>query len=77
MNDDNRDQDKHPPKLGFMDILKSTLAGALGVQSNKNRERDFKHGSIKVYALAGLIFTVAFIATVVIVVKIVLRNAGM
>ena len=77
MNDDNRDQDKSRQKLGFLDILKSTLAGALGVQSNKNRERDFNHGSIKVYAIAGVIFTVVFITTVVIVVKIVLRNAGM
>lgn len=77
MNDNNQDQGKQPQKLGFMDILKSTLAGALGVQSNKNRERDFNHGSIKVYAIAGLIFTVVFITTVVIVVKIVLRNAGM
>lgn len=65
------------PKLGFAHILKSTLAGALGVQSNKNREQDFTKGSIKVYAVAGVIFTVLFIAVVITVVKIVLHNAGM
>ena len=77
MNDNNRDREDQPEKLGIVDVLKSTLAGALGVQSNKNRERDFKHGSIKVYAVAGVIFTVVFIVVVVTVVKLVLRSAGM
>ena len=64
-------------KPGFVDIVKSTLAAALGVQSNKNRERDFKHGSIKTFAIAGVIFTVIFIAVVITVVKLVLKSAGM
>ncbi len=62
---------------GVWDIVKSTLAGALGVQSSKNRERDFKHGSIKVFIAAGVIFTLIFIAVVITVVKLVLRSAGM
>ncbi len=66
-----------PEKPGLRQVLASTLAAALGVQSNKNRERDFKHGNIKVYALAGVIFTVLFICTVVLVVKLVLRSAGL
>lgn len=69
---DNHQEKKH----GFMDVLKSTLAAALGVQSNKNRERDFTHGSIKTFAIAGVIFTVVFIAAVIMVVKLVLKNAG-
>lgn len=64
-------------KPGLREVIASTLAAALGVQSNKNRERDFKHGSIKVYALAGVIFTALFIATVILVVKLVLKSAGM
>ena len=67
------DQDQKP---GFIDVIKSTLAAALGVQSNKNRERDFKHGSIKTFAIAGVIFTVVFIAVVITVVKLVLKSAG-
>jgi hypothetical protein len=68
------DADNRP---GFSQVLKSTLAAALGVQSNKNRERDFKHGSIKVFAIAGTLFTVIFIAVIILVVKLVLRSAGM
>lgn len=71
-----RESDQTGKKPGFREVLSSTLAGALGVQSSKNRERDFKHGNIKVFAVAGLIFTVLFIITVVGVVKLVLHFAG-
>ncbi len=74
-NDKNEHREEGKP--GFWDIVKSTLAAALGVQSNKNRERDFKHGSIKAFAIAGIIFTVIFIAVVVTVVKLVVSSAGL
>lgn len=63
-----------PPSL--LDIVKSTLAAAVGVQSNKNRERDFTHGNIKVYVIAGMIFTLLFLATVITIVHLVLRRPG-
>lgn len=69
-------EDHQEQKPGFMDVLKSTLAAALGVQSTKNRERDFTHGNIKTFAIAGVIFTVIFIAAIVTVVKLVLKSAG-
>ena len=52
------------------------LAAGLGVQSSKNRERDFKQGRAGVFIAAGLIFTLLFIATVVTIVKLVLKGAG-
>jgi len=64
-------------KPSFWQIVFSTLAAFLGVQSNKNRERDFKYGNIYVYIVSGLIFTIMFIFTVVSVVKLVIHNAGM
>ncbi|MCK9563933.1 MAG: DUF2970 domain-containing protein, partial [Bacteroidales bacterium] len=69
---DNRDE-----KHGFLDILKSILWGALGVQSNKNREKDFQHGSLKAFLVAGVIFTVVFILLVMAVVKLALRDTGL
>jgi len=63
-------------KQGFKSLVFSVLAGALGVQSNKNRERDFKQGKISTYIIAGLVFTALFITVVVGVVKLVLHNAG-
>jgi len=60
----------------FWQIVLSTMAAFLGVQSNKNRVRDFKHGNIYAYILAGLIFTVIFIGCIVLTIKVVLHNAG-
>ncbi len=60
---------------GFWQIVLSTLAAAFGVQSRKNQERDFKHGSITTYIIAGVIFTVVFIAAVIFIVNLVLHQA--
>ena len=52
-------------------IIQSTLAAAIGVQSKKNRERDFQEGNAGAFIAAGIIFTVLFIATVMTVVQLV------
>ena len=53
-------------------IFQSTLAAAIGVQSKKNRERDFEEGNAGAFIAAGIIFTALFIATVLAVVQWVL-----
>ena len=68
--EDKAEEDGHKPSA--VDLLKSTLSAAIGVQNNANRERDFKHGNIKTFVFAGIIFTVLFIATVITVVNFVL-----
>lgn len=73
----NEKKQKDPEAPTFWQIVMSTLASFFGVQSNKNRERDFKHGSPLPFIIAGIIVTVLFIATVVTVVRLVLSNAGM
>jgi hypothetical protein len=73
MTDDKSGQgDRTPGKPGFLSIVWSTLAAAIGVQSSKNRERDFTQGSPLAFIAAGVIFTVLFILTVVTVVQLVL-----
>ena len=59
-------------KHSTADLLKSTLSAAIGVQSNANREKDFKHGNIKTFVFAGIVFTVIFIGTVITIVNMVL-----
>jgi hypothetical protein len=53
-------------------IIRSTLAAAIGVQSKKNRERDFEEGHAGAFIAAGIIFTALFITTVLGVVQWVL-----
>jgi len=63
-------------KLNPVQVVGSVLAAGLGVQSSKNRERDFKHGRIGVFIAAGIVFTLAFIGAVIMVVQMVLKGAG-
>jgi hypothetical protein len=73
------DQENTPAqkdKMGLWDIVRSVFAAGLGVQSSKNRERDFNQGNAKVFFFAGLIFTVIFIGGVYGVVQMVLASAG-
>ena len=71
MTDNNKNR-----KPSFGQVVLSTLAAAIGVQSNKNRDRDFKGGSIKTYVAAGVIFTTLFVIALILVVKTVLSNMG-
>lgn len=57
---------------GFWEVVMSVLAAAIGVQNSKNRERDFTYGNPLVFIVAGLIFTVLFILTIVGIVYLVL-----
>lgn len=57
-------------------VAQSVLAAAFGVQSNRNRERDFTHGRPGQFIALGLIFTVLFVLAVWALVKIVLHFAG-
>ena len=70
------DNEPEHKNLSILQVVQSVLAAAMGVQSNKNRERDFTRGSAKAFIVAGVIGTVMFIATVIAVVKMVLRSAG-
>ncbi len=60
--------------LNPFQVIGSVFAAGLGVQSSKNRERDFKQGRAGTFIAAGLIFTALFIGTVYTVVSLVLSN---
>jgi hypothetical protein len=64
-----------PKRMSLLQVVQSVLAAFFGVQSNRNRERDFKQGSAKTFIIAGLVGAVLFIAVVAMVVKVVLGMA--
>jgi ABC-type glycerol-3-phosphate transport system permease component len=63
-------------KPSFWKIVLSTMAAAFGVQTKKNLEQDFNHGSIMTYIAAGIIFTTLFVVIVFVVVQAVLKSNG-
>ncbi len=58
-------------KPSLLHVIKSVIAAGIGVQSNKNREIDFEHGSLSSYIIVGFIATVLFILAIVSVVSLV------
>ena len=68
------DDEKPERGLGLLQLVSSVFAAGLGVQSSKNRERDFRQGRAGTFILAGLIFTALFIGTVYAVVNLVLSS---
>ena len=57
----------------LLQVIKSVFAAMIGVQSNENRIKDFKQGSLAAFIIAGLIATVVFI---VIIAKVATLAAG-
>ena len=61
-------------KPGFWAVVFSTMAAAFGVQSKRSHERDFNHGNIWAFVVAGLIFTSVFIVVVYTIVSTVVSG---
>jgi len=67
---DERRDDEQP--LTLRQMISSVFAAAFGVQSSRNRERDFSRGKPLHFIVLGVIFTALFVLAVVLVVNLVL-----
>lgn len=70
------DVEQNDKPLSFREMLQSVLAAALGVQSAKNRSRDFSRGKPSHFIVLGVLFTGVFVLTIYGVVRVVLHFAG-
>lgn len=61
--------------LGFWELVKTVGMSFLGVQSNQNRERDFRRGRLSHFVAIGLLLGLLFILTIVGVVQLVMHLA--
>jgi len=53
--------EKHRCSLTLRQVVASVLAASFGVQSERNRQRDFSHGRPGQYILVGLVLTLIFV----------------
>ncbi len=74
MKEEQDSQEKESLKPG--QVIGSVFAAMFGVQSSKNRERDFKQGRVGVFIASGIIFAVLFVATIYGLVQLVMSSAG-
>ena len=63
-----------PKKVRFWSVALSVVAAAFGVQSKTNHSRDFQQRSIWPFIVGGVVFTVLFVVTLIVIVKIVLAT---
>lgn len=66
--------DDHKPPT-FWQMLHSVMAAAFGVQSQKNRARDFTHGKPSHFVILGILFTAVFALILLGIVQLVLHFA--
>ena len=69
MEDNDRPSEK---KLSLIDVALSVCAAALGVQSSKNRKRDFSRGNPITFLFFGALFTIIFVLTIIGIVHLVI-----
>lgn len=67
--------EKDEKPLTLLEMLQSVMAAAFGVQSGKNRSRDFSRGKPSHFILLGVIFTTLFVLVLLGVVKLILYLA--
>jgi len=60
--------------LTLVELIRSVLAAAFGVQSSRNRERDFSRGKPSQFIIIGGLFTVVLVFAVAGIVSLVLRS---
>lgn len=72
----NNHTDSSKNTVTFGQLLMSVVAAFFGVQSNANRERDFKNGKLSHFILLGLLFGIVFILIIFAVVMLVMNIAG-
>ena len=71
---DNEEEEK--VTINFWQLLKSTMSAFIGVQSNANRERDFKHGKVSHFIGIGILFGITFVLAITTLVKVVMNSLG-
>jgi len=62
--------------LALWEVFQGVLAMFIGVQSEKNRERQFKYGKAYQFIIVGIIITIIFVVHIILLVKYAMIWAG-
>lgn len=67
--------DKDSKGTGFWAVVQSVIAAGIGVQSKRNRERDFIHGKLQHFIVGGIIGTLLLMLLVWLIVQYILSTS--
>lgn len=73
---DNENHNKSEGKVSFLSMIQSVFAAIFGIQSDKNRQKDFKKGDASQFIVLGIVAVVAIMVTMAVVVNQVLESAA-
>ncbi len=62
--------------LALWEVFQGVFAMFIGVQSEKNRERQFKYGKFYQFLIVGIVVIIIFLLHIMLLVKFALRWAG-
>jgi Na+/melibiose symporter-like transporter len=62
--------------LALWEVFQGVIAMFIGVQSEKNRERQFKYGKLHQFIIVGIIITLIFFIHIILLVKFAMNWAG-
>lgn len=62
--------------IGFFSVVGSVLAALLGIQSDKNRQRDFQQSSATSFIVVGIILVIGLVITMVVIVNSVISSSA-
>ena len=65
-------EEQKPP--GIFDVILSVLAAMIGIQSDKNRKRDFEKGRMSHYIFVGVVLVAIFVFTLISIVNGILEE---
>lgn len=64
-------------RVTLSQTVASVLWSFFGVQSRRNWARDFTYGNAGTFIMVGLVLASAFVLSLLLVVKLILRGAGL
>ena len=70
------EQNQQEETLALWEVFQGVIAMFIGVQSEKNRVRQFKYGKLYQFIIVGIIITALFLFHIILLVKFAMRWAG-
>ena len=70
------EKSREEQSLVLWEVFQGVIAMFIGVQSEKQRERQFKYGKLHQFIIVGIVVTVVFLLLIMLIVKYALIWAG-
>ncbi len=71
-----QEDENNANSIGFLSVIGSVLAAIFGIQSEKNRQRDFQQSSPVAFISVGIIVVMTLVITMIAIVDAIISSTG-